>query len=399
MKYNFDALIDRSGTHSARWTLYEEPGADRPYGEDYIYLSSADMDFPCSDGIRAELQKVVDYNLYGYTILTHEDGGDYFDAVRTWLQKRRGWTLKRENIFYVPGSMSGVRSALQAFTRPGEGVIINRPVYGPFTSVVEGSGRRVVNNQLLRDEAGHYALDLEALERQAADPDTTAYLLCSPHNPVGRVWTEDELRAIHGICRRHGVLIISDEVHSDFVWGGKPFHSIAQISGGEGVVTCTGFGKTFNLAALSPANAVVTDEKLLPAFRGQLAYMMTTPFTIAATRGACLNSDDWLEEARSYLEGNIDAALAFLHQRMPRVKCLRPEGGYMLWMDLRAYGLSDKELHRRIYHRAQVILEDGAAFDPDLGQGFQRACIPAPRSRVLEALERIAKVLEEKTVL
>ena len=394
MKYDFDSVIDRSATHSARWTLYEEPEAERPYGEDYIYLSSADMDFPCSDGIRAELQKVVDYNLYGYTILTHDGGADYFDAVRAWFRKRRSWELERENIFYVPGSMSGVRSALQAFTKPGEGVIINRPVYGPFTSVVEGSGRRVVNNQLALDETGRYTLDLEALERQAAEPDVTAYLLCSPHNPVGRVWTEEELRAIHAVCRRHGVLIISDEVHSDFVWGGRPFHSIAQLTGGEGVVTCTGFGKTFNLAALSPANAVVTDEKLLPAFRQQQAYMMTNPFTIAAVRGACLNSDDWLEQVCDYLKGNIDAALAFLRERMPRVKCRRPEGGYMLWMDMSAYGLSDEELHRRIYGRAQVILEDGTAFDPDLGHGFQRACIPAPRCRVLEALERIAKELE-----
>lgn len=393
MKYDFDQVIDRTGTNSARWTLYEAPAEDRLYGEDYIFLSSADMDFRCSDAIREELRRVVDYNLYGYTLLTHEGGADYFDAVRAWFRKRRNWELERENIFYVPGSMSGVRNALMAFTKPGDGVIINRPVYGPFTSVVEGTGRRVVNNQLLCGGDGSYTLDLEALEQQVARPDTTAYLLCSPHNPVGRVWTETELRAIHGICRRHGVLIISDEVHSDFVWGGKSFVSIAQLTGGEGVVTCTGFGKTFNLAALSPANAIVTDETLLPVFQRQIPYMMTNPFTIAATRGACLGSDQWLEQVCAYLEGNIDAALAFLKERLPRVKCRRPEGGYMLWMDLRELGLSDQELHHRIYGRAQVILEDGTSFDPDHGQGFQRACIPTSRTRLMEALERLAKEL------
>ena len=393
MKYDFDAVLDRNGTHSARWTLYEPPEKERPYGGDYIYLSSADMDFPCSEGIRAELQKVVDFNLYGYTILTHNDGADYFDAVRTWFKKQRNWEIKNENIFYVPGSMSGIRSALQAFTKAGDGVIINRPVYGPLTTVVEAIGRKVVNNQLVRGEDGRYTLDFELLERQAAEPDTTAYLLCSPHNPVGRVWTEEELRTLHEICRRHQVLIISDEVHSDFIWSGSSFRSIAQLTEGKGVVTCTGFGKTFNLAALSPANVIVTDEELLPPIRRQLTYMMTNPFTIAAVKGACFASDDWLEQLHRYLEETIDVALDFLHERMPKVKCLRPEGGYMLWMDLRDYGLSDEEIHRRIYHQAQVILEDGTAFDPDQGQGFQRVCIPAPRGRVLEALERIAKVL------
>lgn len=394
MPYDFDAFIDRTGTHSARWTLYEEPDKNRLYGDDTIFLSSADMDFPCSDAIRAELQKVVDYNLYGYTILTHKDGADYFDAVRTWFRKRRGWTLERENIFYVPGSMSGARNALMAFTKPNDGVIINRPVYGPFTSVIQGCGRKVVNNPLCRDDNGYYTIDFNALEQQASNPNTTAYLLCSPHNPVGRVWAVEELTMIHDICRRHHVTIISDEVHSDFVWGERKFCSIAQLTGGEGIVTCTGFGKTFNLAALSPANVIITDKQLLAGFSKQVAYMMTTPFTIAATKGACLSSDDWLQEVCAYLESNIDAALDFLHDRMPKAKCLRPEGGYMLWLDLRDYGLSDEELHHRIYGKAQVILEDGTAFDPKNGHGFQRACIPTQRTRMLQALNRIAEVLE-----
>ena len=221
--------------------------------------------------------------------------------------------------------------------------------------------------------------------------DVTAYLLCSPHNPVGRVWTEEELRTIHDICRQNGVLIISDEVHADFTWEKNKFRSIAQITDGTGIVTCTGLGKTFNLAALQPANAVVTDPELLPRFEKQLAYMVPNRFTIEAIIAACLESDDWLAQVRSYLEGNIDAVLEFLKEKMPQVKCLRPEGGYMLWMDFSAYGLSAEEIHRRIFHRAQVVLEDGTFFDPDNGQMFQRACLPAPRARVMEAFERIAK--------
>lgn len=391
MTYDFDKFVDRSGTHTCRWRLYEPPASQRPYGKDYIYLSTADMDLQCSEGIRQELQAVVDHNLYGYTMLTHGDDGEYFDLVAGWFKKRRNWDLDRENIFYVPGSMQGVRKALEVFTKPGEGCIINRPVYGPFTQVVEGAGRRVVNCPLVPDDSLRYTLDFDKLERLAADPATTAYLLCSPHNPVGRVWTEEELRTILEICRRNHVLIISDEVHCDFIWDGRPFCSISQLAGGEGVITCTGFGKTFNLAALNPAHVIVTDEALLPAFRQQMSYMMTSPFTVAAVRGACLRSDDWLSQLHTYLEGNLDAAMTFLRDRLPKVRCRRPEGGYMLWIDFRPYGLPDAEIHHRIYHNAQVVLEDGTSFCAETGQGFQRACIPMPRARLMEALERIAR--------
>ncbi len=391
MTYNFDKFVDRNGTHTCRWRRYEPAASEKPYGEDYIYMSTADMDLQCSEGIRNELQKVLDHNIYGYTMLTHNDDGEYFDLVADWFKKRRNWDLKRENIYYVPGSMQGVRKALEAFTKPGEGCIINRPVYGPFTQVVEGSGRRAVNCPLVRDDSFRYTLNFDELERLASDPNNTAYLLCSPHNPVGRVWTEEELRTIIDICHRNHVLIIADEVHCDFVWGGRPFYSISQLAGGKGVITCTGFGKTFNLAALNPAHVIVTDEELLPTFQQQMSYMMTNPFTVAAVRGACLHSDDWLEQLHAYLEGNLDAAMAFLQERLPKVHCRRPEGGYMLWMDSRDYGLPEEEIHHRIYHNAQVVLEDGVSFCPETGQGFQRACIPMPRARLMEALERIAK--------
>lgn len=392
LDYNFDEQIDRRGTHSCRWTLFVPAGREKAYGDDYIYLACADMDFTCSNAVKRELQKVVDHNVYGYTILMPKDSDDYYDAVLHWFRHSRGWELKKGQVFYTPGSTGGARMALRAFTKPGDGVIINHPVYGPFHMVIEGEGRNVVNSQLFCDETGYYSLNFEELEELAARDDVTAYLLCSPHNPVGRVWTEEELKRIHDICRKHNVLILSDEVHCDFVWTGNTFKGIAQVTDGSGIVTLTGFGKTFNLAAMEPANAVITDEALIPAFARAAGYMMISPFTIAAVKGACLGSDDWLCQVRAYIEANLEFAVDFLKERMPKVRCRKPEGGYMLWMDFSAYGFGDEEIHRRIYEEAQVILEDGTGFDPVYGKGWQRACIPLPRKRLEEALERIAKV-------
>lgn len=397
MTYDFDTYIDRRGTHAGKMLTFLPPeiqSQNNSEYEDYMYFTSADMDFRCSDAIRQAIQKVTDFNLYGYTLVSDENGQDYYDAVKTWLKKSRGWEVNNRNIFMTPGALAGISNALDAFTQPGDGVIINKPVYTRFDITITGAGREVINSPLIADNNGYYTIDFEDFEKKASDPHNTAYLMCSPHNPVGRVWTEDELLKIYEICQRNNVLIISDEVHSDLVRKDIAFKSIAQVADGIGVVVCTGYGKTFNLAALEPCYMVITDENLLSSFDEGKYISLTTPFSVAAVKAASYDSDDWLGQVNDYIDGNIDAALEFIQKNMPKAKCRRPEGTYILWIDLRGYGLDDEEIHDRIYNKAKVILEDGTAFDPEGGSGFQRMCIPTSRSHMLEALKRIENVLK-----
>jgi cystathionine beta-lyase len=363
------------------------------YNNDYIYLNIADMDFVCSDGIRAEMQKMVDFNIYGYTKSTHDYGHDFYDAILTWIKKTLDLDLKRENIFYGQGVLGASSTIGRAFLKPGDKVLINRPLYGPLSAIPSYTGNEVVNSQLVYHGNGDYTLNFEEIERITADPKVTMYLFCSPHNPVGRVWTKEELLKVYEICRKNNVLLVSDEVHSDFVWEPNKFVSLAQITDGKGLIVCSGFAKTFNLAGLKPAYTLVTDPELLPIVAKSNAWSWPEPFTIAAVKGACLNSDEWLKEVKAYIKGNQDAAIEFIKTNMPKVKWYQPQGTYTLWLDFSDYGYTDEELHERIYAKAKVFLEDGTEFDPEHGQGFQRICLPSPRSRILEALERIANEL------
>lgn len=393
MKYNFDQINKRGDAHEAKYLPF--PKGDTEY-EYSLTFSAADMEFQCSAPIKEALQKVVDKNLYGYTLLLPFNANDFYEAVISWYKRRYGIEIGIKNIYYTEGALAGARAALKAFTKPGDGVIINKPSYGPFeSSVIRPMERKVVESKLVTTGDGYYTLDFEDLEEKAADPNTTAYLLCSPQNPVGRVWTEDELLKIYDICQRNNVLIISDEVHCDFVRKGSEFVSISKITGGKGIVTCAGLGKSFNLAQLRPGIAVVTDEELIAPFAKAVGWSTPSEFTIQAIKAAYNESEDWLDQVNEYLDENIETALEFFRTRMPKVKCRRPEGTYLLWIDFSGYGLSDEEIHKRIYEKAWIKLEDGTEFDPELGKGYQRMCVTAPRSVLLEALERIAKQFEE----
>ena len=392
MKYNFDVMVDRSTYSDSKYNYIKK--ADTVY-EYPLPFSTADMDLACSKGIQDALQKVVEKNVYGYAILFGDNGREFNDAVKGWFKRRQDLDLKDENIFIAEGSLDGVQKALHAFTKPGDGVIIHKPGYGPFeVYAIEPTGRKVVKSHLLCDENGYYTIDFEDLEEKAKDPANTALLLCSPHNPVGRVWTEEELLKMHDICQRNGLILISDEVHADFLREGVKFNSVMKITGGKGVVTCTGLGKTFNLAQLRPGLTLITDEELLPKFKEMNFMTQINDFKMSAMIAACRDSDEWVEQVTEYINGNIDAAREFLAQRMPKVKCAKPEGTYLLWMDFSGYGLSDEEVHRRIYEKAWVILEDGEMFE-EKRPGWQRMTMTAPRYRILEAFERIAKEFEE----
>ncbi len=291
--------------------------------------------------------------------------------------------------------MPAVNNAVRAFTNVGDGVIICRPVYGHFTDCIERElYRRVVNVQLVNHD-GYYTMDWSAFEAACARPENRVFILCSPANPVGRVWTREELARICEITRRNHVLLVSDEVHCDLLTEGVYHTPILQATDDwSNLIMVTGINKTFNVAGLACANAVIPDDTLRGIFCKEFGHASLSPFAIAALISAYTECDEWLKALTVYIEGNFDAALAFLREHMPKVKVRKPEGTYILWLDFSAYGLSAKEIHRRIYDDANVLLQDGTVHDPDQGGQFQRMCVSCARAVMLEGLRRIAKEFE-----
>lgn len=360
-----------------------------------LCVFTADMDFQCAESIREELQKIVDRNLYGYTGLapTAEVCKPYYDAVTGWFKRHYGWEIDPETIVYTPGTVNAVDIAIKTFSKEGEGVLINPPIYGPFAMSIEGAGRKVVRSPLI-NTGGYYTVDFAGFEEKAKDPNTKIFILCSPHNPTGRIWTPEELRRMYGICTANGVVVITDEIHGDLIRKGETFHPMATVVDGKNLVSCTAANKTFNLADLKTTNVVIRDPEMRAQYSKSLGFTFPNIFTIAATIGAYNGGQEWLDQVRDYLDGTIDWVLDFVKEKMPRVKIRRPEGTYVLWMDFRGYGLTPDEVNDRILKKAGVVLERGEMFDQELGAGFQRICVPTQRAVIQECFRRMEEVFE-----
>lgn len=399
MTYDFDRPVDRRGTYSMKWdgpSLMESffPGIGECEKEP-LCVFTADMDFQCAESIREELQKIVDRNLYGYTGLapTAEVCKPYYDAVTGWFKRHYGWEIDPETIVYTPGTVNAVDIAIKTFSKEGEGVLINPPIYGPFAMSIEGAGRKVVRSPLI-NTGGYYTVDFTGFEEKAKDPNTKIFILCSPHNPTGRIWTPEELRRMYGICTANGVVVVTDEIHGDLIRKGETFHPMATVVDGKNLVSCTAANKTFNLADLKTTNVVIRDPEMRAQYSKSLGFTFPNIFTIAATIGAYNGGQEWLDQVRNYLDGTIDWVLDFVKEKMPRVKIRRPEGTYVLWMDFRGYGLTPDEVNDRILKKAGVVLERGEMFDQELGAGFQRICVPTQRAVIQECFRRMEEVFE-----
>lgn len=390
MIYNFDKLINRRGTGSIKWDgaeLVKKFGISERFDEDSIPLFVADMDFPCPQPVVNALQKCVDRQIYGYS--THLAHPEYFEAIQGWFRRHYSWEIDKEHIVYSPGTVEALYIAVKAFTKPGEGVILQSPVYRPFYSSITDNGRNVVNNPL-KNEEGFYRIDFEDLEKKAADPQTKLLLLCSPHNPVGRIWNNEELDKMADICQMHDVIMVADEIHGDLIRQNAVFIPLRMVSAYKKIISLTAINKTFNVAGLHCTNVIIEDARIRKAFNKELGMKLPSPFAMEALIAAYNEGQEWLDQLKNYIDGNFDFLKNFLATRMPEVLFSIPEGTYMGWMDFRGYGLDPKEVHRRIYVEANVILEDGDMFGTE-GTGFQRICLPTPRSILEEALERIAK--------
>lgn len=392
MKYDFDEKVERRGSFSTKWDcrqLLQEMGVTERFDDSTIPVFTADMDFRCAKPIQDALARVVEHNVYGYTAISPQDTPEYYEAVINWFKRRNNWEIKPEEIVYVNGTVEAVKQAILAFTKEGDGVLINRPIYTPFTSTILGTRRTVVNSQLINSD-GYYTVDFDDFEEKAADENTRLFILCNPHNPTGRTWTPEELIKMAQICEKHHVLIVADEIHGDLIRKDTVFTPLATLIESKNLITCTAVNKTFNLAGLHATNLVIPDPALREQFRTSCGMVLPSPFTVAAVIAAYNEGEEWLNQVKEYLDGNIDFVLEFLKERMPKVVCRRPEGTYIMWMDFRAYGLSAAEIRKKIYTDANVLLESGPMFDPELGEGFERICVPTRRTLLEEVFTRIA---------
>lgn len=386
MTFDFDQPVDRSGTHALKFD-----GRQQKFGSDAVNpLWIADMDFAAPPCVVEALATRARHPVYGYTA--------YPESLRLalagWCERRYRWPMRREWAVPTKGVLAALSAALQAVTAPGDAVIVQAPVYSGFFQAVDASGRRLASNTL-READGHYAMDLAQLERSARD-GARAMLLCNPHNPVGRAWTADELDAVLGIARRHGLTIISDEVHGDLAMAPARHTPLAaRARDDDPIVTLLSPSKTFNVQGLAPAMLVAARPDLRSALEHKLAQLHLTgadPFAVAAAEAAWRHGDDWLDALLAYLAGTRDFVANYLRTRIPSIRLVPPEAGYLLWLDCRALGMDDAALRDFFIHRCQLGLNPGTDYGPG-GSGFMRMNIGTPRRNVEAALKAIEMAL------
>lgn len=387
-KYNFNKIIDRYGTDCLKYDYAKVFG--KPEG--LLSLWVADMDFQTAPGITDVIKEAAEHGIFGYTA----PGEAYDAAVKNWYQKHFDWDIQDEWIIKTPGVVFALATAVRAFTNPGDRVLIQRPVYYPFSSVVEDNERQVVNSPL-KPVGDHYEMDFEDLEEKLADPQVKLMLLCSPHNPVGRVWTKEELCRVEEACLANDVILVSDEIHSDFVWGDRKHHILASLDKRfeENTVICTAPSKTFNLAGLQTSNIFIPNRDLRYRYKKaieRLGLFNPNQLGLAACRAAYETGEDWLAQVKEYILGNIEFTREYLQKNLPQIKLIEPEGTYLLWLDCRALGLSVKELNEKIIHDGKVWLDAGEMFGPE-GEGFQRINVACPRKYLTQALEQMKRAL------
>lgn len=389
---DFDKIVDRKGTRCLKYDFAVKRGLP----EDVLPLWVADMDFKTSSYIEDALHEVVSHNIYGYTNIQEGDG--FFEAVAGWMKRHHDWEVKREWHVHTPGVCFAISNAIRAYTNVGDAVIIQQPVYYPFSNIIVQNSRKLVSNDLLYDGEGHYSIDFDDFENKIKEHDVKLFILCNPHNPVGRVWTKEELERLGDICKKYNVLVFSDEIHFDFIWTGT-HHIFQEIKPEyrEFTITATAPSKTFNLAGAQQSNIFIANSDLKQKFVKEYEISgLDEPnrFGIEATEAAYTNGDEWYEAVKKYIKANIDFAKEYVENNLPGVKLIPTEGTYLIWLDFGAAGIDAKTLDDLIINKAKLWLDSGRIFGK-AGAGFQRINTACPRSVLEEALARIKKCLEE----
>lgn len=392
MKYDFDRVIDRRGTDSLKYDFAVERGKK----EDILPLWVADMDFQTAPEIINSLKTAVEHGIYGYT----ESKDDYFEAIASWYRKRYNWELRKEWLVKTPGVVFALAMAIRGLTSKGDAVMIQQPVYYPFSEVITDNDRRLVVNSLMLS-GGKYYIDFEDFEDKIINENVKLFILCNPHNPVGRVWKEDELLRIGRICLKHNVLVVCDEIHSDFIYPDNKHISFASLSPelADITITATSPTKTFNLAGLQISNIFISNRQIRLSFLKEIAsagYSQVGTMGLKACKTAYEKGEEWLEELMVYLKGNLDYLRDYLSANLPGVRLIEPEGTYLVWLDFRMFNLSKFKRDELIEQKAGLWLDNGSIFGAD-GEGFERINIACPRSTLKIALEKLCAAFKESS--
>ncbi|MDE6835297.1 MAG: pyridoxal phosphate-dependent aminotransferase [Ruminococcus sp.] len=385
---DFDKIIDRKNTRSLKYDFAVRRGMP----EYVLPLWVADMDFETSSYIQDALTERAKHGIFGYS----EVQTPYFEIVRDWLKRHHDWDIKENWLVKTPGVVFALAMAVKAYTQYGDGVLLQLPVYYPFSEVIRDNGRKVISNDLYLGDDNRYHIDFNDFEQKIIDEKIKLFFLCSPHNPVGRVWTESELIQIGDICLKHGVIVVSDEIHQDFVFHGK-HHVFASLKKEfENIsVICTSPSKTFNLASMMMSNIFIPNPELRLKFKKQLDASGTSQLGVmglVACETAYSNGEEWYQAMLAYVSENIRFVKKYVAENLPDVTMINTEGTYLVWLDCRRTGLTVDELENLIIHKARLWLDSGKIFGK-CGEGFQRINVACPRSILKEALERIRNAL------
>lgn len=382
IQINFDKIINRDSTNSVKWGL-----RDTVFGtEDVLPMWVADMDFQPPKEVITALQERLEHGIFGYTY----PAGSTAEAIRLWQKKRHGWHFKSDSVLYSPGVVPSIAMAIQAFTDEGDNVLLQSPVYTPFFEMVKKNGRNVINSPLkLIDH--RYEIDFEDFEQKLQN-GVKLFLLCNPHNPGGRVWTEAELRRIGTLCKQYNCLIISDEIHSDLVYSPHRHFPIASIAEFRDLtVTLIAPTKTFNLAGIQASAVISQNSKRRAEFKAIQAkqgFFSLSTFGIAGMEAAYMHGEKWLEELLSYLKTNINTAKAFIEKHLPQISFVDPEGTYLLWLDCRKLEMNDEQIKKALLEKGKLGLELGPKYGIG-GEKFVRMNIACPREILLDGLNRL----------
>ena len=385
MKYDFDEPVPRRGTNSYKWDTVKD--------EDVLPMWVADMDFRTAPAIVGALQKRVEHGIFGYTKVPPA----YYEAVINWFRRRHAWLIEKEWIVYTTGVVPAISAIVKALTVPGDRVLVQTPVYNCFFSSIRNNGCEAVANPLIYAN-GTYRIDYDDLERKAADPKVKLLLLCNPHNPVGRVWTRQELRRIGEICIRNRVLVVADEIHCELVFSGHVYIPFASISEDfrEHSVTCISPSKAFNLAGLQIANIVAADTDVRMKIDKAIninEVCDVNPFGVEALIAAYNRGEDWLEELKHYLSVNYNYLRAYFDEYLPEFPVVMLEGTYLVWVDCRGLGLSSREIADILLEKEKVQVNPGSLYG-EAGEGFIRLNIACPREKLIEGLNRLKRGLK-----
>ena len=400
MNYNFDAEVSRRDTNSVKWE-FMKGDEDRPqlqhthrfFGKNRtLPMWVADMDFISPRSVVDALTARAQHGIYGYTAPTQ----DFYQSVVRWMQRRHDWEIAPEWICITPGVVPALNMLVRAFVSPGDRVLIQPPVYRPFYRAIENNNAELALNPLVYED-GRYRMDIEDLEAKCRDPKVKMAILCNPHNPVGRVWTREEIAQFGEICIDHGVLVVSDEIHGDLIYKGNIFTPFANAndSFSQNSIICTSPSKTFNLAGLQTSCVVIPNEDLRSSFNKVLqsnGLSGISAFGVVAVQAAYDHGEEWLVQVLEYIEDNLKYLEQYIAEHIPQLTVVRPEGTYVVWLDCHRLRLGKWELKQFMLEEAKVYFEEGFIFGPE-GEGFERINIACPRSILVEALDRIRQTV------